>query len=562
MTRRRTAGVIESATSAEASIKQKLDAVLATPEGDWMQARVLASTRFWPLAPAIKALILCMKPDNTPGLPTMAVDQYYRCYTTPAFVQKLIDEALAVSPENPCKMCGATKHHRLEYLAGVIVHESQHPIRKHGHRAKALNADVNFKLWNIAADLEINDDLLEGFRIERQNLNAFDGRGAVPCLPDYAMVPAVFRQEPYAEFSVAFPDDYPAEHYYYSLLDLRDKIQEERDKVADKLQKMKQQQKSDGSQDPDDDGKDNEASKGKGDEGEGKDQQDQQDSNGSGGESEEDLQKRLDHLDDLLGEAEQSDCGSGAHGHSHGYENGSPTPDNPGISEAENGAIQREIAREIRKQSVTRGNVPSGLVSWADEILTPPKVDWRQVITQLTQIATQRSYGHDQRSWSRLGRSSVSTGYKFLYPSTYRPIPRIGIVMDTSGSMGCGQGSPLYEATCEIEGICQQLNAQLVFVSVDAAAGEVVEIASIQDVPLQGGGGTDMRVGVAALEEYRDKPNVCIIVTDGYTPWPSEPVRGMDIIAAIVGAGVNDQSMLGHIPDFIDVVLVDDIQGS
>ncbi|MFE5030843.1 VWA-like domain-containing protein [Streptomyces sp. NPDC056683] len=75
-------------------------------------------------------------------VPTMAVDKHWRCYVSPAFVDRM--------PE--------------EDLAGVWVHEVSHLLRDHHARSdrvareRGLTGAGERLRMNIAADLEINDD--------------------------------------------------------------------------------------------------------------------------------------------------------------------------------------------------------------------------------------------------------------------------------------------------------------------------------------------------------------------------------------------------------------------
>ncbi|MFJ9711553.1 VWA-like domain-containing protein [Streptomyces sp. NPDC101234] len=76
-------------------------------------------------------------------VPTMAVDRHWRCYVSPAFVDLM--------PE--------------EDLAGVWVHEVSHLLRDHHARSdrvageRGLTGPGERLRMNIAADLEINDDV-------------------------------------------------------------------------------------------------------------------------------------------------------------------------------------------------------------------------------------------------------------------------------------------------------------------------------------------------------------------------------------------------------------------
>ncbi len=269
--------------------------------------------------------------------------------------------------------------------------------------------------------------------------------------------------------------------------------------------------------------------------------------------TDEEIEKMFDGTGDPMDNNGQ-DCGSGAHGEEKDYEAGDPTPENPGISEAENDAIQREIAKNLTDQQTRRGNVPAGMRRWAEKILTPPKVRWQDLFKRLVRKAVGRAYGHDQRSWTRTGRMTAATGGKFLFPSTFSPKPRVGIVLDTSGSMGGGEAnSPLHIACSETEGICKAVGVQVLFLAVDAAAGEVKEISSFKEAceAMQGGGGTDMRIGVEAMQKMKEPPHVVVILTDGDTPWPDHPVKDMTLIAGLVAGD-------RQVPEFIKKVLVEE----
>ncbi len=41
-----------------------------------------------------------------------------------------------------------------------------------------------------------------------------------------------------------------------------------------------------------------------------------------------------------------------------------------------------------------------------------------------------------------------------------------------------------------------------------------------EDIPLIGGGGTDLRAGFAKALRANPRPDVVVVLTDGQTPWP------------------------------------------
>jgi len=53
-------------------------------------------------------------------------------------------------------------------------------------------------------------------------------------------------------------------------------------------------------------------------------------------------------------------------------------------------------------------------------------------------------------------------------------------------------------------------------------------------VVLAGGGGTDMGAGIAAAAALRPRPSVVIVLTDGWTPWPPAPPRGIRVVVGLL----------------------------
>ncbi len=83
--------------------------------------------------PAYAFAILSLRPIVTDELPTFAVDDHWRLYVNPDYALSMTD---------------------LE-AGGVLMHEVNHLLRSHGPRRGSRHPTG----WNIAGDLEINDDL-------------------------------------------------------------------------------------------------------------------------------------------------------------------------------------------------------------------------------------------------------------------------------------------------------------------------------------------------------------------------------------------------------------------
>ncbi|WP_240797229.1 VWA-like domain-containing protein [Streptomyces sp. F001] len=54
----------------------------------------------------------------------------------------------------------------------------------------------------------------------------------------------------------------------------------------------------------------------------------------------------------------------------------------------------------------------------------------------------------------------------------------------------------------------------------DADVHAVARVTAVDQVELAGGGGTDMTVGIRNALAAPEPPNIVVVLTDGYTPWP------------------------------------------
>lgn len=213
-------------------------------------------------------------------------------------------------------------------------------------------------------------------------------------------------------------------------------------------------------------------------------------------------------------------CGS-CSGNPNEGEEGAPKPGD-GISTAEQELIKRQVAKEIESQAKSRGNVPSGLKRWAEATLHP-QVKWTKELASVCRRAMIEVMGKVDRTFKRPSRVASALGGKIVMPGWKSYVPNVGLVQDTSGSMGEGD---LAKSLAETKGVLQALGGNgfgVTYISVDCAVGTKKRVNSMSQIEMSGGGGTDMGVGLRAAEESKPRPDIVVVLTDGDTPWPSVP---------------------------------------
>lgn len=499
--------------------------------------------------PYLASAAWALQPVERPGLGTMAVDMWWRLYYDPA----------------------VTSRWTVEELAGVLYHEIAHLLRDHASRMK----DFDRIAANIAADAEINDDLLaEGVK-----------------LPAGAVTPA----------SIGQPDGLLAEEYYAALENQARQSAPRQGASAQSEQAEGGQSQVGNDQQGNENGQEDSAqgkgassaARGGGEKsqpnssqmpeggGQAGDAQpgDRGDASGSkagdfsgskagdGGESSSSSssvqpgnsssqpgaasqppagpgESRAGGQDgSQSGDGAQTPapgagrCGSCATGVQEPWEEGPPGEGaSSGISRAESELIRRDVARQIQEHSKSRGNVPGHWARWAEEKLRP-RVDWRKELASAVRHALADTAGASDYSYRRPSRRQGQVGNgKVVLPSLRRPVPNVAVVVDTSGSV---DDTMLSQALAEVSGILKALGQRegVHVLACDSQVQACRRVFRPEQVQLAGGGGTDMCAGLAAAEKLHPRPQVCIVITDGYTLWPEQPPRGMKAVVALTGDG-------------------------
>ena len=203
-----------------------------------------------------------------------------------------------------------------------------------------------------------------------------------------------------------------------------------------------------------------------------------------------------------------------------------------GIEKAEQDLAKKLTAIDIQKHVAQIGNVAGQWSRWAEEYLSPPKINWRQQLAMSLKSSTIYVSGNTDYSYSKPSRRRIP---KVILPSMRSPQPKIGVVVDTSDSI---DQNMLTVVVNELKGILATMSIPTVRVmSCDCEVQSDQVVSSLTTLELNGGGGTDMGVALQEFDKNRNKrPDIVIVFTDGYTPWPSEK-PSFDTIVGLLSNG-------------------------
>nr|WP_307854671.1 VWA-like domain-containing protein [Micromonospora sp. C31] len=240
------------------------------------------------------------------------------------------------------------------------------------------------------------------------------------------------------------------------------------------------------------------------------------------------------------------DCGSGADGAQREWDLG---PDGAhGLSAQERDAVRFRVAQGIAGRP---GDVPQGWRRWAEEAFHPPQ-PWRELLGAAVRSAASGAGGGEDYTYGRPSRRSVGVPGVVL-PSLRRKPPRVCVVVDTSGSVSDAE---LGSALLEVAAISRAVGGRRDLVSVlscDAAARVLHPLCRAEEIPLVGGGGTDLRTGLARALRTRPRPDVVVVLTDGQTPWPAAQPPCRTVVGLFprphTSSASWDEDAPGYVPD-------------
>ena len=226
------------------------------------------------------------------------------------------------------------------------------------------------------------------------------------------------------------------------------------------------------------------------------------------------------------------DCGSGSHGVVRPWEDpddgGDAAARDRGLSPDQQEMVRQRVAGDVLAHDP--GTVGHGLRRWAEQRRTPAP-DWRRVLAAELRRATSMTTGAVDYTYGRPSRRAAVSP-QVLLPALRKPVANIAVVCDTSASVG---DDLLGVALSAVEGIVAAVGGRdLRVLSCDDRVHVVSRARRAADVELFGGGGTDMAVGIDAALAHRPEPDVVVVLTDGFTPWPPARPPRVTVVAGLL----------------------------
>lgn len=177
-----------------------------------------------------------------------------------------------------------------------------------------------------------------------------------------------------------------------------------------------------------------------------------------------------------------------------------------------NWKINIAAAKQKHEQTKGKGSLPAGMSRWIEDLLHP-QLDWTE---ELRRWAGENGKPDDY-SFARPSRRSYGLGTTLpgLYNGGHADVC---FLLDTSGSMSQDE---LQAGLSEANGILEEMGSEIFAISCDAAVHTAMEIESIDQFEMKGGGGSNFIPAFEMLQEIGFEGAV-IAMTDGMIDVPSE----------------------------------------
>jgi predicted metal-dependent peptidase len=214
----------------------------------------------------------------------------------------------------------------------------------------------------------------------------------------------------------------------------------------------------------------------------------------------------------------------------------------PRMTEEQAAKVNTQVNRAIAQATMmakARGQMPSNMEMLIENIYDEP-IPWDQVLLEYM-----RRVIKCDENWSRRNRRFSNV----VLPSRHSPgMNELVIVADSSGSMFIKEVfERVATAVDYIVRVVKPLAVRVVWADDDECSNQDFFLPG-ETIVLhpKGGGGTDMRLACNYVRQY--DPEVVLLITDGYTPWDTEPYSYPLIVACTTDAPC---------PNYAQVVRID-----
>jgi len=178
------------------------------------------------------------------------------------------------------------------------------------------------------------------------------------------------------------------------------------------------------------------------------------------------------------------------------------------------------------------GNLSAAMERFLSKFLEIP-IDWAEVLADFIKARS----GFDQRNMLRPNRRRLYQDRVYVPTRHSWQIEKVALIYDVSGSVS-GAETALFSGTVlQVLEQCKPKELRCMCVNSEVVSDHTFEsLEDFMDWQPTGSGGTDMEAGLRYLEEDSYEPDVCLILTDGYTHTDEDHEPSFPVLWVTTGA--------------------------
>ncbi len=200
----------------------------------------------------------------------------------------------------------------------------------------------------------------------------------------------------------------------------------------------------------------------------------------------------------------------------------------PGIEQHDQEAVIKKTEETAERIAKQRGHA-TGQEEWVITQSRKPVIDPRKAFMSKISKACKKIPGVGSKNYSRPSRRSRGG---VVLPRRRGLKAKILIIVDTSGSMSADEHQLSFGLITKVIDSLDCREGVRVVTGDSKSITDTIMLPKDRKLNLVGGGGTNMGLLVEDAARKHKKLDLILVCTDGYTPWPANPV-GPPVIACL-----------------------------
>lgn len=200
-----------------------------------------------------------------------------------------------------------------------------------------------------------------------------------------------------------------------------------------------------------------------------------------------------------------------------------------GITPDERDELTRNVANDAKSYAVAGNQLPDSVVEWSADTLKDPVIDPMLFFNNTVGGHLDYTRAGTNPTYSRRSRRQSAVSDRVILQGNANVTHDLYIAVDVSGSMG---DADLTLALSAVEQLGTERGFNIYYFTVSTMQHEIRKLTPGETPSFERDcAGTDMRVAFDVFSIYGAKTRM--VITDGFTPWPTDSEPGTVTIVAI-----------------------------